>query len=79
LGFHKNVFVNCPFDDEYRLLLRPLLFTISYLGFRPRIALEELDSGAPRIEKIIDLIRHPRPLTAAGAPQGRVLPAQYAS
>jgi hypothetical protein len=60
LGFHKNVFVNCPFDDEYRLLLRPLLFTISYLGFRPRIALEELDSGAPRIEKIIDLIRTSR-------------------
>jgi hypothetical protein len=60
LGFDKNVFVNCPFDDEYRPLLRPLLFTISYLGFQPRIALEELDSGAPRIQKIVNLIRSSR-------------------
>lgn len=57
MSFHKNVFVNCPFDDDYRPLLRPLLFTITYLGFRPRIALEELDSGTPRIQKIVRLIR----------------------
>ncbi len=57
MSFHKNVFVNCPFDDEYRPLLRPLLFTIAYLGFNPRIALEDLDSGAPRIQKIVSLIR----------------------
>lgn len=56
MGFDKNVFVNCPFDEEYRPLLRPLLFTIIYLGFKPRIALEELDSGAPRIQKIIRII-----------------------
>ncbi len=60
MGFDKNVFVNCQFDDEYRPLLRPLLFTISYLGFQPRIALEELDSGAPRIQKIVNLIRSSR-------------------
>jgi len=57
LSFNKNVFVNCPFDDGYRPLLRPLLFTIAYLGFKPRIALEELDSGTPRIQKIVGLIR----------------------
>jgi hypothetical protein len=56
VGFDKNVFVNCPFDEEYLALPRLLLFTIIYLGFKPRIALEELDSGAPRIEKIIRLI-----------------------
>jgi hypothetical protein len=57
VSFNKNVFVNCPFDDDYRPLLRPLLFTIAYLGLKPRIALEELDSGSPRIQKIIGLIR----------------------
>ena len=57
MGFAENVFVNCPFDDEYLPLLRPLLFTIFYLGFRPRISLETLDSGSPRIEKIVELIR----------------------
>lgn len=60
MGFHKNVFVNCPFDDDYRPLLRPLLFTISYLGFQPRISLEELDSGTPRMGKIVNLIRSSR-------------------
>jgi len=28
--FDKNVFINCPFDQEYLSLLRPLLFTILY-------------------------------------------------
>jgi hypothetical protein len=57
VSFHKGVFVNCPFDDEYRPLLCPLLFVIAYVGFKPRIALEELDSATPRIQRIIELIR----------------------
>lgn len=60
MGFRQNVFVNCPFDEEYLPLLRPLLFTIIYIGFKPRIALESLDSGAPRIQKIIELISKSR-------------------
>lgn len=56
-SFDKSVFVNCPFDSEYVPLLRPLLFTIIYLGFSPRIALEASDSGQPRITKIISLIK----------------------
>jgi hypothetical protein len=60
MGFNDNVFVNCPFDEEYLPLLRPLLFTIFRLGLRPRIALEELDSGAPRVQKIIRLIASSR-------------------
>ena len=57
MAFDRNVFVNCPFDDAYLPLLRPLLFVILYLGLTPRIALESLDSGRPRIDKIISLIR----------------------
>lgn len=56
MDFDTNVFINCPFDEKYLPLLRPILFTVIYLGFRPRIALERLDSGQPRIEKIISLI-----------------------
>jgi hypothetical protein len=56
MGFDTNVFVNCPFDSDYLPLLRPLLFTVIDLGHTPRIALEQLDSGAPRIQKIIKLI-----------------------
>jgi len=58
--FKSSVFVNCPFDDDYLPLLRPLLFTITYLGFQPRIALERLDSGEPRIKKITSLIADSR-------------------
>jgi hypothetical protein len=57
MAFARNVFVNCPFDDAYLPLLRPLLFVILYVGLTPRIALESLDSGRPRIDKIISLIR----------------------
>lgn len=56
-AFSRNVFVNCPFDDEYMPLLRPLLFTLLYLGFNPRIALEKTDSGSPRVARILKLIR----------------------
>ncbi|MDT5157106.1 MAG: hypothetical protein QOH51_1463 [Acidobacteriota bacterium] len=55
--FGKNVFINCPFDPEYYSLLRPLLFTIIYLGFNPKIALEGSDSGEQRIDKICELIK----------------------
>jgi hypothetical protein len=56
-GFETNVFVNCPFDEQYHPLLRPLLFTIIYLGFNPRIASERLDSLDNRLHKIGELIR----------------------
>ncbi|HPG07699.1 MAG TPA: hypothetical protein P5275_15740 [Saprospiraceae bacterium] len=55
--FERNVFINCPFDDDYFLLLKPLLFTIIYFEFEPRIALESSDSGNARLAKIIQLIR----------------------
>ena len=54
--FSKNVFINCPFDDQFIPLLRSILFVIIYLGFTPRIALERFDSGEARINKIINLI-----------------------
>src|SRR5712691_4259840 len=57
MGFQQNVFVNCPLDDDYLPLLRPLLFSIIYLELTPRIALERLDSGEPRVEKIISIIK----------------------
>jgi hypothetical protein len=55
-NFDKNVFINCPFDDDYTELLQPLLFTIIYLGFNPRIATERSDSAEQRIAKICEFI-----------------------
>jgi hypothetical protein len=58
--FLKNVFINCPFDRDYASLLRPLVFTIVYLGFNPQIALESSDSGQQRVDKILSLIKKSR-------------------
>lgn len=55
--FSRNVFINCPFDQEYAALLRPIVFTVLYFGLEPRLASERLNSAEPRIEKILDLIR----------------------
>lgn len=56
MSFENNVFINCPFDDQYFPLLKPLLFTIRKLGFNPRISLERNDSGEVRLHKIKELI-----------------------
>jgi hypothetical protein len=54
--FHTNVFINCPFDDEYTPLLRPLLFSVVRAGLTVRIASETFDSGIARINRICKLI-----------------------
>ena len=54
--FTKNVFINCPFDEKYRVLLKPLLFTIKYCSLNPRIASERMDSSEVRIDKIQAII-----------------------
>lgn len=56
-SFEFNVFINCPFDEAYLDLLRPLLFTVIYLGYNPRLASETSDSAENRLDKICGLIR----------------------
>ena len=55
--FHSSVFINCPFDDDYTRLLRPLLFSAVRAGLTVRIASETFDSGVARISRICELIR----------------------
>lgn len=54
--FENNVFINCPFDDDYRQLLLSVIFTIKYLGYTPRLSLESSDASVTRIDKIVGLI-----------------------
>lgn len=58
--FEKNVFINCPFDEEYEPLLQAILFCVLYLSFRPRLALERADSSQNRLAKISGLISESR-------------------
>jgi len=53
----RDIFINCPFDDDYRSLFQALVFVIADCGFRARCALEILDSGETRCEKLRRLIR----------------------
>ena len=55
--FEKSVFVNCPFDDDYAPILQALAFCIVYLGLHPRLAPENADNAAARLDRIADLIR----------------------
>ncbi len=54
--FDTNVFINCPFDQEYQSLLYAIVFTVIACGFTPRLALEEKDAAAIRLDKIKRLI-----------------------
>jgi len=53
----RDIFINCPFDEEYRPLFQALVFVIADCGFRARCALEILDSGETRADKLRRLIR----------------------
>lgn len=58
--FRTSVFINCPFDEQYKFLLRPMLFTLLYVGLIPRLASERSDSLEQRIEKILSLVKECR-------------------
>lgn len=55
--FERSVFVNCPFDDAFAPLLQAIAFCITDLGFFPRIAPENADNAANRLDRILELIR----------------------
>jgi hypothetical protein len=52
----RSVFINSPFDTEYKPLFRAMCFAIVACGFAPRCALDESDSAVVRFVKILDLI-----------------------
>jgi hypothetical protein len=43
--YERNIFLNCPFDDEYQPLFRAVMFAVLTCGFRARCALEADDGG----------------------------------
>jgi hypothetical protein len=59
LNVNNNIFINCPFDDEYKPLLYAILFSTIYCGLNPLIS-ETFDSGTNRFENIKTLIMNSR-------------------
>jgi len=54
--YGRNVFINCPFDDEYTPIFEAIVFTIQACGFRSTCARSRLNSSDVRLHKILDLI-----------------------
>jgi len=53
---NNNVFINCPFDNQYTELFDAILFAIYFCGCKPRCALEIDDGSQIRLDKIISII-----------------------
>lgn len=55
-SFSDHVYINCPFDGEYRPIFEALVFAVHDCGFVARCALELEDGTQVRINKIERLI-----------------------
>ena len=55
--YDRFVFLNCPFDEEYLPLIRAITFAVKACGYEVRSALEAMDAGEVRMNKILRLIR----------------------
>jgi hypothetical protein len=54
--YTNNVFLNCPFDDDYLEIFRAIVFAVFDCGFVPRCAMEYDDGSQVRIDKLYRLI-----------------------
>lgn len=52
----RNVFINCPFDDDYAASFQALIFVVSACGFRARCAREMDDASETRLDKLYGII-----------------------
>jgi hypothetical protein len=55
-----DVFINCPFDDEFAPAFRALVFAVIACGFRVRCAREMSDGTETRIDKLYNIIEQSR-------------------
>lgn len=55
-NYNNDVFINCPFDDDFKEIFFAISFTIVDCGFRARCAKEESDSSNVRVDKILRII-----------------------
>lgn len=56
-NYNDQVFINCPFDDQYLDMFRACTFTILDAGFVPRCSKEIDDATRFRLDAIMGIIR----------------------
>jgi hypothetical protein len=52
----KAVFVNCPFDEEFKPIFRAMIFAVISSGYNPRCSLDSTDGAEFRVSKIATMI-----------------------
>ena len=60
MAFENNLFINCPFDNEYKPILKAVVFSAVYLGFNPLLSetINSAESRVSRIQKLISLSKY---------------------
>lgn len=58
--FSNSVFINCPFDEDFKELLHAIIYTVYKCGFAPRSAMEENNALNNRLSKIESIIEQCR-------------------
>jgi hypothetical protein len=53
---NMSVFINCPFDDDYRPIMDAIIFATVCCGFLPRSAMESGAVAVPRMERIVKCV-----------------------
>jgi hypothetical protein len=56
----RDVFINCPFDDDFAPIFRSLVFAVTRCGFRARCAREMDDGSETRIDKLYRIVDESR-------------------
>jgi hypothetical protein len=51
-SYDRSVFINCPFDANYKPILDTILFSVHDCGFGARIALQDVGSTV-RLHKLL--------------------------
>ncbi len=54
--YNNSVFINCPFDGEYKRIFDALVFAVFDCGYVARCTLEIGDASQTRIENILSII-----------------------
>ncbi len=54
--FRQNVFINCPFDEDYQPIFYAVVFAVQIAGFKPSCALEASNAATFRLQKIRNII-----------------------
>lgn len=56
-SYNNSVFINCPFDDDFKDIFYAIVYTVYHCGFPPKCSLEEdnaLNNRLSKIEKFIE-------------------------